>query len=395
MEGTLGRSLDYLPSVKLELNRPAVIGNKIMALILTFLGKSGIARTKIAIAAAKLLASQGKRVLLAGSAEPVLPLLLDQTLTPDPQQIAPNLEVVQFQSSVLLERNWEEVKKLEAQYLRTPIFKEVYGEELVVLPGMDNALALNAIREYDASGKYDAIVYDGAGDASTLRMLGLPESLSWYVRRFRQLFVNSDLGKTITESPLIQPLISSFFNFNWTADNFAQPTNQVNNLLDKGREALADPKRVAAFLVTTADPLEIASVRYIWGSAQQVGLTIGGVIQVSSQTDANLAQEFTPLPVTVVPDANKDDWQPLIDALPNFAQQAVQASAPISIDIHNRQVRLFLPGFDKKQVKLTQVGPEVTVEAGDQRRNIFLPPALSGRPVTGAKFQNNYLIISF
>ncbi|MBD2251227.1 ArsA family ATPase [Nostoc parmelioides] len=366
-----------------------------MALILTFLGKSGVARTKIAIATAKSLASQGKRVLLAGLAEPVLPLLLEQTLTPDPQQIAPNLEVVQFQSSVLLERNWEEVKKLEAQYLRTPIIKEVYGQELVVLPGMDSALALNAIREYDASGKYDAIVYDGTGDAFTLRMLGLPESLSWYVRRFRQLFVNSDLGKTIAESPLIQPLISSFFNVNWTADNFAQPTNQVNNFLDKGKEALADPKRVAAFLVTTADPLEVVSVRYLWGSAQQIGLTIGGVIQLSSQTEGDLSAEFTPLPVTVVPDVAKGEWQPLIDALPNFVEQAVKAPPPITIDTHNRQVRLFLPGFDKKQVKLTQYGPEVTVEAGDQRRNIFLPPALSGRPITGAKFQNNYLIISF
>ncbi|MFM7370590.1 MAG: ArsA family ATPase, partial [Sphaerospermopsis kisseleviana] len=85
-----------------------------MALILTFLGKNGIARSKIAIAAAKLLASQGKRVLLAGLAEPTLPILLETTLSPDPQEIAPNLQAVQFQASVLLERNWEEVKKLEA-----------------------------------------------------------------------------------------------------------------------------------------------------------------------------------------------------------------------------------------------------------------------------------------
>ncbi|MBW4561750.1 MAG: ArsA family ATPase [Mojavia pulchra JT2-VF2] len=366
-----------------------------MTLILTFLGKGGIARTKIAIAAAKLLASQGKRVLLAGLAEPTLPILLDTTLTPDPQEIAPNLQVVQFQASVLLERNWEEVKKLEAQYLRTPIVKDVYGQELVVLPGMDNALALNAIREYDASGNYDVIVYDGTGDASSLRMLGLPESLSWYVRRFRQLFVNSDLGKIIAESPLIQPLISTLFNVNWTADNFSLPTNQVNNFLDKGRAAIADPKRVAAFLVTTPDPIEVASTRYLWGSAQQVGITVGGVILVSSQTGLNVNEEFTPLPVSVVPDSSTGDWQSLIDALPNFAAQAVQAPKPIEIDTHNRQVRLFLPGFDKKQVKLTQYGPEVTVEAGDQRRNISLPPALSGRPVTGAKFQNNYLIISF
>ncbi|WP_414584208.1 ArsA family ATPase [Scytonema sp. PCC 10023] len=366
-----------------------------MALILTFLGKGGSDRTKIAIAAAKLLASLGKRVLLAGQAEPALSILLGATLGPDPQEIGPNLQVVQFQTAVLLERSWEEVKKLESQYLRTPILKEIYGQELAVLPGMDSALALNAIREYDESGKYDAIIYDGSGDSSTVRMLGMPESLSWYVRRFYQLFINSDLGKTISESPLIQPLISTFFNVNWTSDNFSQPTNKINNILDKGKAALADPKHIAAFLVTTNDPVEVATTRYLWGGAQQVGLTVGGVILVSEDTTVDLGEEFTPLPVSVVPDAKLGDWQPLIDALPNFVAQAVQAPKPIEVDVQTRQVRLFLPGFDKKQVKLTQYGPEVTVEAGDQRRNIFLPPALSGRSITGAKFQNNYLIISF
>jgi arsenite-transporting ATPase len=366
-----------------------------MALILTFLGKGGTARTKIAIATAKLLASQGKRVLLAGQAEPALSILLGIPIGSEPQEIEANLHLVQFQTSVLLERSWEEVKKLEVQYLRTPFLKEVYGQELPVLPGMDSALALNAIREYDNGGKYDAIVYDSAGDSSTIRALGMPESLGWYVRRFRQLFVNSDLGKTISESPFIQPLVSTVLNINWSADSFNQPTNQVNNLLDQGKAALADPKHIAAFLVTNDDPIEVATARYLWGGAQQVGLTVGGVIFISSDTTASLAEEFTPLPVSVVPEESTGDWQPLMDALPNFAEQAIQAPRPVEIDTHTRQVRLFLPGFDKKQVKLTQYGPEVTIEAGDQRRNIVLPPALSGRSVAGAKFQNNYLIISF
>ncbi|HLP89102.1 MAG TPA: ArsA family ATPase [Nostocaceae cyanobacterium] len=366
-----------------------------MSLILTFLGQGGVNRSKMAIASAKLLASQGKRVLLAGLAEPTLPLLLGTPISSDPQEVAPNLQAVQLQASVLLERSWEEVKKLEAQYLRTPILAEVYRQELMALPGMDHALVLNAIREYDASGKYDVIIYDGTGDSFTVRMLGMPESLSWYVRRFRQLFVNSDLGRTITESPLIQPLISSLFNVNWTADNFAHPTNQVNNFLDQGKEALADPRRVAAFLVTTPDPIEIANARYLWGSSQQVGLIVGGLLCVTTEENPQISEDFTPLPLTFVPDIHNGEWQPLIAALPNFVEQAIAAPKPIEIDIHNRQVRLFLPGFDKKQVKLTQSGPEVTVEAGDQRRNIFLPPALTGRPVTGAKFQNSYLIISF
>lgn len=159
-----------------------------MALILTFLGKGGTGRSTIAIAAAKQLASLGQRVLLIGQDPgPALGLLLGATLSADPQEISTNLEVVQLQSAVLLERSWDEVKQLEEQYLRTPLLKNVFGQELGILPGMDNALALNAIREYEAAGKYNAIVYDGDGDQATLRMLGMPEILSWYIRRFRSV----------------------------------------------------------------------------------------------------------------------------------------------------------------------------------------------------------------
>lgn len=363
-----------------------------MSLILTFLGKGGSGRTTIAIAAAKKLASQGKRVLLAlqdtGFA---LDLLLETSVTHEVQQIAPNLDAVQFKASALLERNWDEVKKLEAQYLRTPVIKDVYGQELVVLPGMDKALELNALREFDASGKYDAIVYDGSGDTTTLRMLGMPESLSWYSRRFGKLITESDLVKTV--SPFLQPLIATVFNVGWTGDNFAAPTNQATNILEQGKAALADPKRLIAYLVTTDNPMAIATATYLWGSAQQVGLNVGGVLFNQTSTTPT-TEEFDPLSISFIPTTPLGSWQPLIDALPDFTQ-TVNVPKPIEFDVANRQVKLFLPGFDKKQVKLTQSGPEVTIEAGDQRRNIFLPPGLSGRTVSGAKFQQGYLIISF
>lgn len=362
-----------------------------MSQILTFLGKGGVGSTTIAIAAAKRLAAGGKRVLFAtDDSTPAIGLLLNP-LTPDPQEIAPNLQVVQLKSSILLERNWEEVKKLEAQYLRTPIIKDVYGQELVVLPGMDKALVLNAIREYDANGNYDVIIYDGGSDSTTLRMIGMPESLSWYSRRFGKLITDSDIAKTI--GPFIQPLIGTIFNVGFTGDNFTQPTSKVTNILEQGKAALADPKRFAAYLVTTDDPASVATARYLWGSAQLEGLTVAGAILNQTTMTETVSADFSPLSVSAVPTCPAGDWQPLMDALPDFTQTP-QVPKPLEFDVAARLVRLFLPGFDKKQVKLTQSGGEITIEAGDRRRNILLPPSLTGRTVTGAKFQQGYLIIS-
>jgi arsenite-transporting ATPase len=366
-----------------------------MSFILTFLGKGGTGRTTIAIAAAKRFAAQGKRVLFAGQdASPALSWMVGSPLGADPQDLAANLQAVQLQTAVLLERNWEELKRQEAQYLRTPILKAVYGQELGVLPGMDSALALNAIREYDASGNYDVIVYDGSGDQAILRMLGMPEILSWYIRRFRQVFAESDLGKVL--SPFIQPITSAVLNVNWAdGDIFSQPgASQVNDILTQGKAAIADSQRVAAYLVTTEDEGAIATAKYLWGSAQQVGLTVGGVILNQFHGSQMLEAEFTPLSISSIPICPRNNWQPIMEALPDFGQVA-QVPKPIAVNVAERKVALFLPGFDKKQVKLTQYGPEVTVEAGDQRRNIFLPPELRGKQVTSAKFQEGYLVISF
>ncbi|ERN40458.1 Oxyanion-translocating ATPase [Rubidibacter lacunae KORDI 51-2] len=366
-----------------------------MAFILTFLGKGGTGRTTVGIAAAKRLAAEGSRVLWATCEPgPTASLLLGATLTNNPQTIAANLSAVRLHAPTLLEQSWEEVKKLEAQYLRSPVLKDVYGQELCVLPGMDRALVLNALREFGASDDYDTIVFDGSGNADTLRMLALPEMLSWYARRSRQLFAESDIGKTI--SPFLQPIGSAVLNVSWSAEDLvnqqAAPARDANQLLEEGKAALADPRRVAGFLVATQEPGAIASARYLWGSAQQAGLTVGGLLLNRAVDAGAIASQFAPLATTTLPESN--DWQVLSDSLPNLREQALHAPRPVEIDVKQRQVRLFLPGFDKKQVKLTQYGLELTIEAGDLRRNLMLPPQLSGQSVKGAKFQDGYLIVT-
>jgi len=363
-----------------------------MSSIVTFLGKGGTGRTTIAIATAKNLAQQGRKVLLlTQDSGPTYKVILGLDLQTKPQEIAANLAVAGLSSTDLLNESWEQVKKLEQEYLRSPLLKNVYGQELGVLPGMDQALALNKLRELDQSKEYDVIVYDGSGDLNTLRMFGMPEVLDWYIRRFKNVFQESDVVQVL--SPFVQPVTSAILNVSWSSDNFAnEEGNQASQMLDKGKQAISD-RRVFAYLVTTADPVAIAQAKYLWGSAQQVGLTIGGVLLNQSDNTSALSSEFETLPITSLPTMAAGEWQTVGDAMPSINVDS-SIPQPTNFEMSEKKIKVFLPGFAKEQVKLTQNGSDITIEAGDQRRNIALPSAWSGRSVTGAKFINNYLELS-
>lgn len=363
-----------------------------MSSIVTFLGKGGTGRTTNAIATAKKLANEGKKVLLLGQdSSPAWGMALGITPTSTPQEIGANFAVMQLNSALLLENSWEQVKQLEAQYLRSPILKQVYGQELGILPGMDRALALNAIREFYQSKQYDVIVYDGTGGIDTLRMFGMPEILSWYFRRFRDIFTESDIVKTL--SPFVQPVTSAILNTSWTANDITSNSdNPASQMLEQGTAALKKGN-VLAYLVTTSDPVAIATAKYLWGSAQQVGLGVAGIFVSNGESGEAITADFAPLKVTSVPRYDGSNWQPLIDALPSIGNSNDVPQAT-EFMIAERKIKVYLPGFEKQDVKLTQYGPEITIEAGDQRRNISLPTPWRGSSVTGAKFQNGYLEVT-
>ncbi|MEM9004574.1 MAG: ArsA family ATPase [Cyanobacteria bacterium P01_F01_bin.86] len=376
-----------------------------MTLILTFLGKGGTGRSTVAIAAAHKLSAEGKRVLLLSqNAGPALSMLLGADVGPTPGPVnagGQTFQAVQLQTTALLDTNWEQLKSFEAQYLRDPFFKAVYGQELSVIPGMDDFLALNAIREYTESNQYDVIVHDGPGDQSSLRLWGAIGGIDWYFRRFKKVFQDSQFYRSI--SPFIAPVTGAVLSSSLSGDIWNQPeTQSVEGMVAKGKALVRDPMQLRAYVVTTEDDIAVAQGKYLWSAAQQIGLTIAGTFVTSNRGEtptesatSSAEAAFSPLPVIPLPYGSGDSrWQTLAAALPALTNP-VSVPSSMTVDIASSSVKLFLPGFDKTQVKLTQYGPEVTVEAGDQRHNLSLPPELNGRSVTGAKFLEGYLIISF
>lgn len=362
-----------------------------MTQILSLLGKGGTGRTTLAIALAQRWAAAGRRVLFAAAGmDPSAGLLLNAPLPFQPEPLREHLSGVQLRSTVLLEQAWEQLKEMEVQYLRTPFFKDVYGEELGILPGLDAVLALNALRQWSRNGQYDLIVFDGPATPELLRLWAIPDVLSWYVRRFERVLSSSDLGRTL--SPFIQPIATAILSVGVSSDTAGRSASAVNDQIEQGRQALADPQQIAAYLVTTPDPLAIAAARTYWGAAQQAGLSVGGILLNRGTLPDWVGEQFHPLPLSFVPEAPAA-WDLLEAAMPDPLKLNL-VPKPIAIDVVAKQISLFLPSFDKKQVRLTQYGTEITVEAGDQRRNIILPEALKGCRVAGAKFQDQQLILS-
>ncbi|MFB2767814.1 ArsA family ATPase [Pelatocladus sp. BLCC-F211] len=367
-----------------------------MSRIITFIGKAGIGHTTLAIATAKWFSQQRKEVLfVTHNPSPNAEILLKTPLTNIPQIVAPHLQAVQLQPTIMLDQTWEEVKKLLSLYIPMPDSEEIYSGELILFPGFDSLLYFNAMRQYYQSGDYEVIVYDGRGDLETLRMLGIPGMLDWYFQRFGKMFEGFSLHK-IADS-IGGPIASAIVSANVDTEKVQQGLEQIRSWIAEGMAVVGDAGRLTSYLVTSNEPGASAETKWLWGSAQQVNLIVSGVLAYQCQESndlTDLQQVFAPLNVTSIPALKEHNWDPLLEALPDFNDNH-QAPLPLKIDLESRQLFVFLPGFTKKQVKLTQHGKELTVEAGEQRRNIFLPPDLQKLSIQSGKFEEPYLIVAF
>ena len=88
---------------------------------------------------------------------------------------------MQVDTQAAFERSWGDVRSYLRAVLARAGVDEVQGEELTVLPGAEEVLALLELRAQVESGRWDLVVVDCAPTGETLRLLALPEVLQWYV----------------------------------------------------------------------------------------------------------------------------------------------------------------------------------------------------------------------
>lgn len=397
------------------------------AKLVTFIGKGGAGKTACALIAAQYYSRTGLRTcLVIQSQDPTAEHLLGQKIGTAPTPIGNGtLHAVRLESTKMLLEPLSRLKTADARLnLSQGVLDEVVGEELGILPGMDSILAVGALerliqfiggtRSYtkELDGKFDIIIYDGISSEETLRMVGAAERSRWYLRYFRNLAEKTDTGRVL--APSFLKLAEASLKPDSTVDSSGRTTAEIwdaaDAILQKGSRAFADPLKFSCYLVM--DPSNCMSVnaalRY-WGCAIQAGAHISGAFYPASPSyksiNISIVDTFFPLASASVPLLSMDssiNWDIALKDLNADAKKLLTINtgsgrniSPVTFDQTKKMVTLFLPGFDKSEIKLSQWrgGSELLVESGDQRRIITLPLKMRGK-VAGAKFDNRNLVIT-
>lgn len=393
--------------------------------LVTFLGKGGSGKTTTAVFAAQHYAAAGlSTCLVTHSHDCTVEYLLNCRLGNAPVACGNNLSAVRLETTKLLLEPLIKLKQADALVNMTQgVLEGIVGEELGILPGMDSIFSVFALMRLiglvgetanrNQKDKFDVIIYDSISTMEMLRMMGAATSARLYLKYLRSIADKTDFGRLA--GPSILRLVDEALNLSQSSFNgnlSSQIWDSLERILKRGSSIFASPQKFGCYLVM--DPSNVTSVNTAlrnWGFAIQAGSHISGAFGIGSPHSGGEALEgtkkrFLPLPYAVIPDLYEDpppDWDAIMlnksvnnarDVLDSLAKDGSCIPA-VKFDIAQKSVTLFMPGFDKSEIKLYQYrgGSELLVEAGDQRRVIQLRREVQGK-VGGAKFIERNLLIT-
>ncbi|MDT9545908.1 MAG: TRC40/GET3/ArsA family transport-energizing ATPase [Chlorobium phaeovibrioides] len=386
--------------------------------ILTFTGKGGVGKTSVSAATAVRLSELGYRTLVL-STDPAHSLSdsFNIPLGSDPTKIKENLDAIEVNPYVDLKENWQSVQKYYTRVFMAQGVSGVMADEMTILPGMEELFSLLRIKRYKSSGLYDVMVLDTAPTGETLRLLSLPETLSWGMKAVK------NVNKYIVR-PLSKPLskMSDRIAHYIPPEEAIASVDQVFDELEDIREILTDNEKSTVRLVMNAEKMSIKETMRALTYLNLYGFKVDMVL-VNRLLDMNedsgylekwktiqqkylgeIEEGFAPLPVTKLRMYEQEIVG--LPALEAFARDMYGETDPSDMmydeppikfvrngDVYEVQLKLMFANPSDIDVWVT--GDELYVQIGSQRKVITLPISLTGLEPGDAFFRDKWLHIPF
>jgi arsenite-transporting ATPase len=383
--------------------------------VVLFTGKGGVGKTTAAAGTAVLTARSGlKTLVLSTDGAHSLADALDVSAGPDPVEALPGLAVQQVDTQRRFEAAWGDVRDYLLTVLDTAGVDAVAAEELTVLPGADELLALLELRDQVRSGRWDVVVVDCAPTAETLRLLALPDALGWFMDRV------FPLDRQIVRS--LRPVLGRVAGLPMPRDGVLDALARLHGELAEVR-AVLDDAGTSVRLVLTPEAVVVAEARRTLTSLSLFGYRVDAVVAnrvFPSASDgdpwlagwvraqqamlAEVTESFAPLPVLV---GSYCPSEPVgSDALGALAEQmygdldpvaAPPERGPMDVERSGDEfvLTVALPFADRDDMDLVRAGDELVLSVGSARRVLALPSALRRCTVVGAVLRDGVLRIRF
>ncbi len=381
--------------------------------VILFTGKGGVGKTTLAAAtAAHVSAEGGKTLVLSTDQAHSLADALGCDAGGEPEEVSAGLYVGHVDAQRRLQESWGQIHSYLTAALGSAGFDRLRAEELTVLPGAEEVLALIEVSEHVRSGRWDAVIVDCAPTAETLRLLALPELLDWYVSRA----MPADRRVVRALRPLLGPAVG-----------LPAPSTEVWDAAERLQDQLAQVQDVLSApettvrLVLTPEAVVVAEARRARTQLALYGYTVDAVIanRVFEAADdpwrrqwveaqqgqlAEVAEAFDPLPTFI---ANYQPSEPTgLEALSRlgadmYGQNDPLASTEIRDLVRVRDdgdcfvMELALPLVEKDSLDLARVGDDLVVTVSGRRRVLALPGGLKRCRVRRAHVNDGQLDIEF
>ena len=379
--------------------------------VLLFTGKGGVGKTTTAAATAALAASRGLKTLVL-STDPAHSLgdALDVALTGTPLEVQPGLSAMQVDAQRAFERSWRDIQDYLRSVLERAGVDALQADELTVLPGAEEVLALLELRRQAASGRYDLIVVDCAPTGETLRLLALPDALRWYVdkvfpaQRRVMKAVRPLLGRVahVPEDGVFEAFTRLHNDLTEVHDLLTAPTTSVRLVLTPEAVVVAESRRTLTSLALYGFRVDgLVANRVI--PASDDPWSAGWAAAQASQLSLVRA-DAAPLVVRESPYAPAEPVGH--DALLAFATTlygdddptlVVPAEDLVTVErtVDGFELSLALPLARLDDLDLARSGDELVITLAGHRRLLALPSALQRCDVVGARLSGGRLLVAF
>ncbi|MDR9450418.1 MAG: TRC40/GET3/ArsA family transport-energizing ATPase [Acidimicrobiia bacterium] len=378
-------------------------------------GKGGVGKTTVAAATALCAAEAGHRTLVL-STDPAHSLAdaFDISLGDEPRRLTENLFGQQIDTQSRLEAYWGEIRDQLMAILDWGGVRGLEAEEFLVFPGMDELFALVEVQSHASSGRYDALIVDCAPTAETLRLLSLPEVLSWY---FDRIFLTQ---KRVMKAA--RPVLSRMTNLPIPGDEVMDAAENVFTAIERARRILLDSSITTARLVVNPEKMVVSEARRTYTYLSLFGYAIDSVVvnrilpddlsdpyfsrwqEIQSQHLEDIHQSFADVPVMRL--RLFDEEMTGIDKLRILGTELYGDSDPAVGFAGRRPFRVIeqpnevaleidMPFVGKDEVDVLRDGYEVFITVGAYRRSFVLPDSLHRREVIGAKLEGGVLRVRF